>query len=65
MANEERGNGRLTKSRAWAGPGRLPLYPEFWGIILTGTNPLSVRYVSTVDLPESLVPMIAMNMLPR
>jgi hypothetical protein len=30
---------------------------------LTGMNPLSVRYVSTVDLPESLVPMIAINIL--
>jgi hypothetical protein len=55
-------NGRLTESRNWAG---LSLNPEFWGIILTGMNPFSVRYDSTVDLPESLVPMIAMNMLVR
>jgi len=31
-------------------------------MILTGMKPLSVRYVSTVDFPESLVPIIAMNM---
>ena len=43
----------------------LSLCPDVWGQILTGKNPFSVRYVSTVDLPESLVPMIAMNMLVR